>query len=113
MATNTRTAKDVDLRQCAGVGQGISKPIADDVRKQIERMPTTRFYQQKDALAYPFEALDSNAIGGVVKPVVDAWLNVRAYSYANESLFLIILRSRRTTKTLDVSLIASESQIAP
>jgi hypothetical protein len=77
MATNTGTAHEIDLRKCASVGQGILTSMADDVRKQIELMPATPFYQQKEGPEYPFEALDSNAIVGVVKPAVDAWFNVR------------------------------------
>lgn len=79
MATNTGTPKEVDLRKCAGVGQGIQRDVADDIRKEIEGMPTLPFYQQKESAQYPFEALDSSTIQGAVKPVVDAWLNVCAY----------------------------------
>jgi hypothetical protein len=112
---NTGTANDMDLRGCAGVGQGISKSMADSVRKQIENIPPTPFYQAEEAAAYPFEALDSKAIDGVMRPVVTTWLNVRAYSYVlqTKSLFLIILNSKRMRRILNVPPAASESQRIP
>lgn len=109
MATNI-VEKDIDLRKCAGVGQGISGSMADEVRKRIEDIPTTPFYLRKDALVYPFEALDSSSIMKVVKPVVDAWLRVRDYSI---QFLYCTLTLPRTTKTQNGPPTASGSQAVP
>jgi hypothetical protein len=89
MAANTGTAEEINLREVAGVGQGIPRSVADDLRSQVEQTPSTAFYQQKGAAAYPFEALESNTISKVVKPVIDAWFKVCAYSYVSLSQILI------------------------
>jgi hypothetical protein len=87
MATNTGNAKDIDLRKCAGVGQGISKSEADNVREQIKDTPPTPFYRRAGAIVYPFEMLDSDLIKGVIKPIVDSWLRVRGYKSLYSLLF--------------------------
>lgn len=88
--------------------------MADSVRKQIEDVPPTPLYQEEEAAAYPFEALDSKAIDGVMRPVVTTWLNVRANSYIlREISFLIILSSRRMRRMLNVPPDALESHRIP
>lgn len=67
-------AYTVDLRKWAGVGRGIPKDLADNLRQEVEGTRAASFYQ--DSSEYPFEAIDSDAIAGVVKPVVDTWLSV-------------------------------------
>ena len=41
---NKGITKEVDLRNYVGVGQGISKRIADDIRIKIELVLITPFY---------------------------------------------------------------------
>lgn len=87
MESTSEAAKDIDFRDLAGVGRGIRKAMADDIRMRVGEMPTTPFYQQEGAGVYPFEALDSKAIAEVVKPVVDAWFNVCSFVHSVGILF--------------------------
>ncbi|KAL5327999.1 hypothetical protein ACEPPN_005705 [Leptodophora sp. 'Broadleaf-Isolate-01'] len=74
MEITSEAAKEIDFRDLAGVGQGIRRAMADDIRINVAQMPTTPFYEQA-AAEYPFEALDTKAIAEVVRPAVDAWFN--------------------------------------
>lgn len=45
MVTNMGVTEESEIRYYAGIGQGISRSMADDIRMKIALMPTLPFYQ--------------------------------------------------------------------
>ena len=87
MATNTGIGKGVDIRERAGVGRGMTKDLANAMRREVQEETTAPLYKREGIAEYPFEALDSKTIQATVRPVVDAWVEVRAQSHYSRTLF--------------------------